>query len=47
VDIAYQITLSRLPTAEERAAASAFLEQNKLSDFAHVLLNLNEFVYLR
>jgi hypothetical protein len=47
VETAYQITLSRLPSTEERAAAVAFLEQNKLSDFAHVLLNLNEFVYLR
>ncbi|MFN7926189.1 MAG: PSD1 and planctomycete cytochrome C domain-containing protein [Bryobacteraceae bacterium] len=44
---AYQLALSRLPSEAERKAGLEFLSKNKLSDLAHVLLNLNEFVYMR
>lgn len=44
---AYQLALSRPPAGEERAVAEQFLETGTLVDFAHVLLNLNEFIYLR
>ncbi|MBL8216794.1 MAG: PSD1 domain-containing protein [Bryobacterales bacterium] len=47
LQIAYELALSRPPNAEERRVAQEFLQKNTLEDFAHVLLNLNEFVYLR
>ena len=47
VDRAYEIALSRAPTAQERKVAVDFLGQHQLEDFAHVILNLNEFLYLR
>ena len=47
VDRAYLIALSRPPSADEKRVALDFLAKNTLNDFAHVLLNLNEFIYLR
>ena len=47
VERAYEIALSRAPTAEERKVALDFLGQHQLEDFAHVILNLNEFLYVR
>ncbi len=47
IDLAYQIALSRLPQAEERGISMAFLNEHTLNDFAHVMLNLNEFLYVR
>ena len=47
VDLAYRLALARPPSAEEKRVALAFLSRNTLADFAHVMLNLNEFVYLR
>ncbi len=47
LQIAYELALSRPPNAEERRVGREFLEKNTLEDLAHVLLNLNEFVYLR
>ena len=47
VERAYLLALSRPPSAEERRVALDFLAKNTLNDFAHVLLNLNEFIYLR
>ncbi|MEZ5351107.1 MAG: PSD1 and planctomycete cytochrome C domain-containing protein [Bryobacteraceae bacterium] len=44
---AYQLALSRPPTAGELRVGREFLATNTLADFAHVVLNLNEFVYLR
>jgi len=44
---AYEIALSRPPTDEESRLALDFLKKQKLVDFTHVLLNLNEFVYMR
>ena len=52
IDSAFQLALSRVPTAEERKAARAFLERHKGSfsdataDLCHAILNLNEFLYI-
>jgi hypothetical protein len=45
VDLAYNIALSRSPSSQERTLALEFLEHHDLAEFAHVLLNLNEFIY--
>ncbi|MCU1325328.1 MAG: hypothetical protein JWN34_698 [Bryobacterales bacterium] len=47
VDLAYQIALARAPRGEERSLALDFLKDHTLEDFAHVVINLNEFVYAR
>ena len=47
VRLAYELALSREPTLEERNVALVFLETQPLEAFTHVLMNLNEFVYLR
>ncbi|MEX2262208.1 MAG: PSD1 and planctomycete cytochrome C domain-containing protein [Bryobacteraceae bacterium] len=47
IETAYGIALSRPPSAEERQAAQVFLNENSLTGLTHVLLNLNEFLYLR
>ena len=47
VRLAYELALSRPPTEQERTLALVFLETQKLEAFTHVLLNLNEFVYIR
>jgi hypothetical protein len=47
VRTAYEIALGRLPSDEEGKLAVDFLERQKLVDFTHVLLNLNEFLYIR
>jgi mono/diheme cytochrome c family protein len=47
VDLAYRIALTRPPTTAELHAAVEFLNTQPLVDLAHVLFNLNEFVYSR
>ena len=47
VERAYLLALSRTPSADEKRVGVEFLAKNTLNDFAHVLLNLNEFIYLR
>ncbi len=47
IDLAYELALARGPSAEERALAESFLLRQPLADFTHVLVNLNEFLYLR
>ena len=46
-DLAYRIALSRPPRADETALAVDFLQKRSLADFTHVILNLNEFLYVR
>jgi hypothetical protein len=43
----YQIALGRQPEPAELNKGVAFLRERSLSDLAHVMLNLNEFIYLR
>jgi hypothetical protein len=47
VEAAYRIALSRSPRASEAELAAEFLRTRSLADYAHVLLNLNEFLYVR
>jgi hypothetical protein len=47
IDLAYRIALTRPPRADEAAIGIDFLKQHTLTDFTHVLLNLNEFLYVR
>ena len=59
IDRLYQLAFSRLPTAEERNAASEFVKASAIdhggneaappvwADLCHVLLNAKEFIYIR
>ena len=47
IDLAYRIALTRSPTAEEAVVAKGLVAEQSLVDLAHVILNLNEFLYLR
>lgn len=47
IENAYRVALGRPPRAEERRLAADYLKTGTLEGFAHVLLNLNEFVYIR
>ena len=47
VDLAYRIALTRAPTADEAAVGGELIAAQSLADFTHVMLNLNEFLYLR
>ena len=44
---AYRIALGRPATATEVAIGSALIAKQSLSSFAHVVLNLDEFLYMR
>ena len=47
IDLAYRIALTRPPTPAEASVAAELVEARSVVDFAHVMLNLNEFLYLR
>ena len=47
VDRAYRLALGRAPSGAELATGVEFLKDQPLQGLTHVLLNLNEFVYLR
>jgi hypothetical protein len=47
VDLAFQLALSRKPTASEQQQAVAFLQTGNLADFAQVMFNLNEFAFIQ
>jgi hypothetical protein len=47
VERAYELALGRKPSADERRVGVEFLRTRTLGDLAHVMLNLNEFIYLR
>ncbi len=47
IDLAYRLALGRPPTGVELQTNLDFLKTNQLADLAHVMLNLNEFLYLR
>jgi hypothetical protein len=44
---AYLLALGREPRDGELRAGVEFLRTRTVADFAHVLMNLNEFIYLR
>jgi Protein of unknown function (DUF1553)/Protein of unknown function (DUF1549)/Planctomycete cytochrome C len=47
VDLAYQIALARRPAKAELDVALGLITTQSLSAFTHVLLNLDEFIYMR
>ena len=47
IDLAYRIALTRPPTPTELAVARDAVTTHSLVDLTHVLLNLNEFIYIR
>jgi hypothetical protein len=47
VDLAYRIALARPATEREFAIGVDLIEKQSLASFTHVLLNLDEFMYLR
>ena len=47
IDLAYRIALTRPPAAEEAQLARDLVSSQSLVDLTHVMLNLNEFLYLR
>ena len=47
IDLAYRLALGRPPSEAELRANLEFLKTGTLRDFAHVVLNLNEFLYMR
>jgi hypothetical protein len=47
IDLAYRIALTRPPSPAELAVALNATKQQSLVDLTHVLLNVNEFVYIR
>ena len=46
INLAYERTLARKPTLQEQQLAKDFLTTQPLEAFTHVLLNLNEFLYI-
>lgn len=47
IDLAYRIAVGRPPSTEELQIGREFLAKQQLAGFTHVLLNLNEFLYIR
>ena len=47
IDLAYLIALTRKPSDMEREIARGLATEQSLVDFTHVMMNLNEFLYLR
>ena len=47
INLAYQIALARPATESEVAEGLALTKKYSLVDFTHVLVNLNEFMYMR
>jgi hypothetical protein len=47
INLAYQIALARPATAKEIAVGLDLIKRYSLVDLTHVIVNLNEFVYLR
>ena len=46
IELAYRIALTRSPTENEAAVAKTLVAEQSLVDLTHVMLNLNEFLYL-
>jgi len=47
IEALYGLALSRPPEQKEKQVATEYLRNHNLSGLAHVVLNLNEFLYLR
>ena len=47
VELAYRIALARPATEAEIAIGTDLIEKQSLASFTHVVLNLDEFLYMR
>jgi hypothetical protein len=47
VDLAYRIALARTPTPQESAIGTDLIAKQSLTAFTHVVVNLDEFLYVR
>jgi len=47
IDLAYRIAVARAPRDDEKRVARDFLQSHPLADLTNVMLNLNEFLYMR
>jgi hypothetical protein len=47
IELAYRIALARPPAKAELAIALDLVRAQSLASFTHVLLNLDEFMYMR
>ena len=47
IELAYLVALTREPTGAEREIARGLAAEQSLAAFTHVMMNLNEFLYLR
>ncbi len=47
IELAYEIALTRPPTDVETSVARDLVDRQSLMDLAHVMFNLNEFLYIR
>jgi hypothetical protein len=47
IELAYRIAVARAPTDREKQIAENFLNGHALADLTNVMLNLNEFLYMR
>jgi hypothetical protein len=47
IELAYRIAVARAPTDGEKQIAENFLKGHPLADLTNVMLNLNEFLYMR
>jgi hypothetical protein len=47
IELAYRIALARPPTDKEASIAMDLVEKQSLVSFTHVVLNLDEFMYMR
>src|SRR5262245_47205762 len=47
VELAYRLALARHPSEQEMAVATDLIRRQSLVSFTHVLINLDEFLYLR
>jgi hypothetical protein len=46
IDLAYRLALARPPTPKEMTVARELVDGRSLADFANVMFNLNEFLYM-
>jgi hypothetical protein len=47
IELAYRVAVARAPTDVEKQIAENFLKGHALADLTNVMLNLNEFLYMR
>jgi len=46
IDAAYRLAFGRVPTSEERASMSVYVQQHGLANACRLLFNANEFMFI-